>query len=182
MKKLLSLSVLMFVVGCNGGKNKPNIELIQDMMDQVSVKAQDWDPSAPDNRANRYPPENTNPIGHKVVPYANDPQLAGEKLINPLAGNFSPEVISLGKAKYDIYCAVCHGDTMHGDGPVAPKMTVIKPPSLLSDKVKGYKDGRIFHVITFGQGVMGNYATQLHDQKQRWAIVNYVRMMQKKAE
>lgn len=182
MKKLLSLSVLLFVVGCNGGKNKPNIELIQDMMDQESVKAQDWNAFSPNHMANRLPPENTNPIGHKEVPYKNDPQMAGEKLINPLAGDFSPEMLSLGKAKYEIYCLVCHGATMKGDGPVAPKMMVVKPPALVSDKVKGYKDGRIFHVITFGQGVMGSYATQIHDQKQRWAIVNYIRMMQKKAE
>lgn len=182
MKKLLSLSALIFIVGCNGGKNSPNIELIQDMMDQVSVKAQDWDQSAPNHMANRIPPENTNPIGHKAIPYKNDPQMAGEKIMNPLAGQFSPDIIELGKAKYDIYCAVCHGDTMKGDGPVAPKMMVVKPPPLVSDKVKGYKDGRIFHVITFGQGVMGSYATQIHDVKSRWAIVNYIRMMQKKAE
>jgi len=102
--------------------------------------------------------------------------------MNPIAGQFSPDIIELGKAKYGIYCAVCHGDTMKGDGPVAAKMMVVKPPALVSDKVKGYKDGRIFHVITFGQGVMGSYATQIHDVKSRWAIVNYIRMMQKKAE
>ena len=38
---------LVSLVACNGGDNQTNIELIQDMMDQESVKAQDWDPKYP---------------------------------------------------------------------------------------------------------------------------------------
>jgi mono/diheme cytochrome c family protein len=178
MKRWALLLSLAALVGCNGSKNQTNIELMQDMMDQINVKAQDWDPDMPGELANFYPPEHTVPIGYKPVPFKNDAAAAGEKIINPLAGNMSPEVLSTGKAKYEIYCYPCHGPTLTGDGLVAPKM-MLRPPSLLSAKVKGYKDGRIFHVISYGQGVMGSYATQLHDEKHRWAIVNYVRSMQK---
>jgi hypothetical protein len=67
-----------------------------------------------------------------------------------------------------------------GDGPVAEKM-LLRPPSLLSDKVKAFSDGRIFHIVTDGQGVMGSYLTQIQDEKARWSLVNYVRTLQKRS-
>lgn len=157
---------------------EPNIELIQDMMDQRALKAQDYEPSNPTQASSRLPPEGTVPVGYIPYKYAGDPIQAGQKLKNPLAGNTSVEILDLGRKKFDIYCAICHGEGGHGDGPVAPKM-LLKPPTLLSDKVRHLTDGGIFHIITDGQGVMASYAYQLVDEKDRWAIVNYVRSLQK---
>lgn len=180
MKRLLVLSLTLGLSACNGGKDQTNIELIQDMMDQINVKAQDWNPDAKDGLANFYPPDNTVPRGYKPVPFKGDPIAANEKLMNPMAGDMSPETLSRGKEKYEIYCGVCHGETLAGNGPVAAKM-ILKPPTLLSEKVRGHKDGRLFYIISYGQGVMGSYATQLHNQKDRWAIVNYIRSVQKRS-
>jgi hypothetical protein len=55
-------------------------------------------------------------------------------------------------------------------------------PPLTSDKVKAFKDGRIFHIITDGQGLMGSYASQIRNESDRWAIVNYVRTLQRQAK
>ncbi len=180
MKGFSLFIAAMLLTACNGSKNQTNIELIQDMMDQINVKAQDWDPDRPGMLANFYPPEHTNPIGFKFVPYKNDALAANEKIKNPYAGDMSPEILNLGKTRYETFCIMCHGPNLVGDGIVAPKM-LIKPPSLLSEKIKTHKDGRIFHIITYGQGLMGMYATQIHTEKERWAIVNYVRSMQKKS-
>lgn len=169
------------VVGCTGGKNKTNVELIQNMMDQVSVKSQDWDPLNPAKTQMRVPPVGT--VSRELTPYkyVGDPLGAEQNLKNPLEA--TPEVLSRGQKYYNIYCNVCHGDTGIGDGPVAAKMAV-KPPSLMSEKVRGFKDGRIFHIITEGQGVMGSYASQIpeEDTHKRWAIVVYIRSLQKKSE
>lgn len=178
---LFALSLATFIAGCNGGKNQPNIELIQDMMDQISVKAQDSDPKRKNEFANHYPPEHTVPIGFKPYPYPGDPQAADKNLKNPHAGDFSAEFIELGKRKYEIYCLMCHGEHLTGDGPVGAKM-LLKPPSLLSQKVRDFHDGHIFHIISQGQGLMGAYATQIHNVKDRWAIVNYVRSIEKKTD
>ncbi len=59
-------------------------------------------------------------------------------------------------------------------------------PSLQSDKARAYPDGRIYHIITMGQGVspsfglplMPSYASQIAPAD-RWSIVNYVRALQK---
>jgi len=156
----------------------PNIELIQDMMDQPSLKAQDYEPSNPTKGSSRLPPEGTVPVGYKPYKYAGNPEEAAAKLKNPFYGNTSAEVLDLGRKKYEIYCAVCHGYTGAGDGPVAPKMA-LKPPTLTSDKIIKMSDGGVYHIITDGQGVMSSYSYQLVNENDRWAIVNYVRSLQK---
>jgi mono/diheme cytochrome c family protein len=158
--------------------SQPNVELIQDMMDQPALKAQDHEPSNPTKASSRLPPEGTVPVGYTPYKYAGNAQEAAAKLKNPLAGNTKAEVLQIGRRKFETYCAVCHGYTGAGDGPVAPKMA-LKPPPLTSDKVKGLNDGAIYHIITDGQGVMSSYAYQLVDENDRWAIVNYVRSLQK---
>lgn len=180
-KHLLTLSAVIALVGCNGGKNKTNVELIQNMMDQVSVKSQDWDPRQGEKVQMRVPPEGTVSKEMAPYPYHLNPIAAENNLKNPLTA--SPEVLARGQKYYNIYCAVCHGDQGAGNGTVAEKM-MVKPPSLLTDKVRNFKDGRIFHIITDGQGVMSSYLSQLEDYKEekRWAIVLYIRGLQKKGE
>ena len=156
---------------------QPNVELIQDMMDQAALKPQDYEPHARDQAASRMPPEGTVPVDHKVYPFHQNPQGAQAKLKNPMAGNLTAEVLKVGRVKFETYCAVCHGYEGKGDGPVSPKMA-LKPPSLVSEKIVNLNDAGIFHIITDGQGVMASYAFQLVDENDRWAIVNYVRSLQ----
>lgn len=183
MMKILKVSLIVFAAGsllaCNGGKNKTNIELAPNMYDQTNVKAQDWDPDRADFSTAMVPPEGTVPRGKPPYKYKSDPIAAGKKLKNPLAQKNDIETLQLGKSNYEIYCMVCHGETGKGDGPVAEKMA-LRPPALITEKIVNYSDGRIYHIITAGQGVMGSYASQITDAKARWAIVNYMRTLQKK--
>ena len=50
----------------------------------------------------------------------------------------------------------------------------------MTDKIRNYPDGHIFHIITDGQGLMGRYIHQMPSEKDRWAVVNYVRELQKR--
>ena len=84
----------------------------------------------------------------------------------------SPEILAEGKALYETYCAVCHGERGAGDGPVAAKIPT--PPSYRSARVMEFSPGRVFHVITMGAGKMPSYAAQL-DVDDRWRVVMYVR-------
>lgn len=179
---LVAIAVLSASVACtkkNPELSKvPNVELIQDMMDQPSLKAQDYEPSNPTKGASRLPPEGTVPVGYTPYKYAGNAVEAAAKLKNPLAGNTTVEVLELGRRKYEIYCAVCHGYGGAGDGTVAPKMA-LKPPTLLSDKVRSMNDAGIYHIVTDGQGVMSSYMYQMVNENDRWAVVNYVRSLQK---
>lgn len=172
---LLVLSALT-VVGCTGGKDKTNIEIIQDMMDQQPVKAQEYDDFFEDKAGGaRVPPEHTKPIGFKEYRYAKDLNGAAAQK-NPFAGNSSDEVLLTGQKFYETNCMVCHGQKLKGDGPVAEKMP-LRPPALDTAKIRGWTDGQIYHVITIGQGVMGPYASHI-PQKYRWQVVNYIRYLQ----
>jgi len=177
--KLIPLILITAALsGCNAGKNQTNIELIQDMMDQRSLKSQDYDEFL--NRPSvMTPPAGTVPRGFTPYPYPNNPLEAEAKLVNPFAHSASAQILARGKNRYDIFCSVCHGMGGQGDGTAAPFLKMRPPPSLLSDKVKGFKDGRIFHIVTDGQGLMNGYGTQIFKADDRWAIVNYVRSLQK---
>jgi mono/diheme cytochrome c family protein len=77
---------------------------------------------------------------------------------------------------YNINCGVCHGAKAENNGPVAAKIGGVK--SIVASSPT-YSDGRIFHVLTYGQNNMGSYASQL-DRKQRWMIVHYIRSLEPK--
>lgn len=178
MKKYLYLILASSLLSLGCDPKKPNVELIQDMMDQPSYKAQDQDPIT-GLSSNRMPPEGTVPKGIKPYPFnPSEGELAGKKLSNPLAKP-TPEVLAKGKERYTVYCSVCHGETGKGDGPVAEKMLVKRPPPLISELVRNYPDGRLYHIITAGQGVMGSYAGQVGTPENRWALVTYIRSLQK---
>jgi mono/diheme cytochrome c family protein len=110
-----------------------------------------------------------------------------EKLQNPLksaslAAEMSIKYEDLGQQKYEINCAICHGTKGDGYGALVEKrgdLLLKKPPSLLDDSYKKYSDGRMYYVITYGWGLMGNYGTQITDENERWAVVNYIRELQK---
>jgi mono/diheme cytochrome c family protein len=81
---------------------------------------------------------------------------------------------------YLIYCGICHGAKLDGNGPLynggnGPYPAA--PKNLMGDDVKQYGDGKIFHVATYGKGQMGSYASQLSTM-QRWMVVAYIKSKQ----
>ena len=184
MKEKMNLKILcMLFIGlfltnctCSGGKNRTDFELFHDMIKQQNIKAQEGDE---EGTFMRLPPENTRAQNREYYPYKGDPEGAEKNLKNPFQGQLSPELIGIGKRQYERACIYCHGATGAGEGTVAAKMTV-KPPSLLTDKVVNYSDGRLYHIIHEGQGLMGSYRKQVRGEKERWALINYVRMLQKR--
>jgi len=93
---------------------------------------------------------------------------------NPLAP--SNEVLKLGKKRFLTFCSPCHGNFGEGDSRLRGQFP--NPPSLHSEKVRGWQDGNIYHVIVNGQNVMPSYASQL-SRDERWAVIHYIRALQK---
>ncbi len=180
---LVAAGVVSSLVACGPSGNKPNVELIQDMMESPAIKAQEYDESSPNHSGMRVPPEGTVPQGFTPYRYKGDVEGAAKNLQNPMAGKMDTETLLVGQKFYDTNCMVCHGQK--GEGGVAAKMPVsdkmaLKPPAMTSDKIKGWTDGYIYHVISEGQGVMGPYAPHI-PQKYRWQVVNYIRFLQKQS-
>jgi mono/diheme cytochrome c family protein len=165
--------------GCRGGKNQTNIELIQDMMESPALKAQEYDESAPNHSSMRVPPEGTQPQGFTPYKYGTDAVAAAANQ-NPMAGKYTEEILETGLKYYTINCTICHGANGEGGDKLSVAETMaLKPPSLVSDKIKGWTDGQLYHVITMGQGMMGPYGAQI-PQQYRWQVVNYIRTLQGK--
>jgi mono/diheme cytochrome c family protein len=95
-------------------------------------------------------------------------------LVNPLAD--TPSILDQGKLLYDINCKHCHGAKGAGDGKVADKYPGVA--NLTGDAIKGVSEGHIFHVITYGKGLMGAHGSQVSEEE-RWKIARYVKQLQK---
>jgi mono/diheme cytochrome c family protein len=162
----LALALAPALGGCGLLKSsEPEFTYMPDMAYSPAFKAQEGQM--------RVPPKGTIPVNHDPYDFAADEE--GSKTArNPLPR--TKAVLERGQAMYNTYCIVCHGAYGEGDGTIVPKYP--RPPSLQTEKIRQYPDGRIFHVITMGQNLMPSYAPQIK-AVDRWAIIHYVRAIQR---
>lgn len=171
----LFAAIAILAVGCQ--KRQPALEYMPNMAYGPRVAAQAEDPLRPGYSVERPPVEGTVP--RDITPYRfaqADTTQAMAALVNPLPR--TPDVLARGQKVYMNTCVVCHGPRGDGAGFIQP----IYPPApqLFSDKVRNWPDSRIFHIITRGQNLMPSYASQILPED-RWAVVNYVRVLQRAA-
>lgn len=95
---------------------------------------------------------------------------------NPLERN--KENVNNGQVLYERNCAHCHGMTGKNDGSVVKNSEYPSPPwtGYDADYIKTLPDGKMFHTITFGKGVMGPHAPLL-SPNERWQVVHYIRKL-----
>jgi mono/diheme cytochrome c family protein len=126
----------------------------------------------------RYPPAETVSRDYRSTPKVYGDEAA--KYDNPVP--VTDASLQYGKVAYERACAVCHGKLGKGNGPVAKEMANggAAVPSLVNDRVADFSDGHIYQVITHGTstGKMWSYKSQLKPEE-RWAVVNYVRALQR---
>lgn len=105
---------------------------------------------------------------------------AAQGLRNPLDSATAGLDIKEAERLYLINCGICHGEKLDGNGPIyndGKGPYPAQPRPLNADYAKNLTDGHYFHVITFGKGSMGAYASQLRPE-QRWAVISYIRARQ----
>ncbi len=102
---------------------------------------------------------------------------SANQLKNPLTGN--TVVLKDAKKNYELYCSPCHGIGGKGDGAAAATLNQ-KPADHTSIAVQSQTDGALFWKLSEGRGNMAAYKQILTDEKQRWALVNYIRTLKKK--
>jgi mono/diheme cytochrome c family protein len=137
----------------------------------------------------REPAPNTvsrNPQGW--LPYSLPNDSTGLRLSNRLVSplDSSAAVLAQGKILYETYCDHCHGAKGAGDGKVATGVTVdgvekkayAGVPNYKADALKNITEGHIFHVITYGKGLMKAHGSQVTPEE-RWKIARYVKSLQK---
>jgi cytochrome c553 len=157
---------------------------LERMIDQAKAQPYEADPLVPDEPAMRSPPAGTvlhaGPELRRTRAARPEVQTGigrdGEALTGiPLA--MTSSFLGRGRERFDIYCATCHGAGGDGQSEVARHMDQRKPPDLMEADVREFSDGRIFHIISAGYGLMPAYDRNLGIED-RWAVVAYLRALQ----
>lgn len=177
VRRVIFLLAVSFLCACSKTKDKPELLYMPDMVKTPALKAQELDSKDSNYRTDRLPVKGTVPRDFEPYLYATvDTVGPALELNNPLPRTLT--VLQAGQKYYNSYCIVCHGPRGDGQGYIVPKFPA--PPSLLTEKVDNWEDGRIYHIMTRGRGNMPGYATQL-EPAQRWSIVHYVRVLYRAA-
>ena len=192
MKKITNIISVMAVLGgvaiavtsCSKHEaNSPGVEFMPDMYRSPSLETNSFsviknsDGSFDTIQTNRMPVAGTIARGFLPFPYAGTPEgyeLAKQNAHNPLERNDMNT--KSGEELYGKYCVHCHGATGQGDGLVGGKLPGPPPPYTNPDKIN-MTEGELFHIITYGKGLMGPHASLL-SQEERWKLVLYVQHLQ----
>ncbi len=202
MTQRLSLSAAGIVViaaltGCTSDPNSPGLEYMPDMYRSPAVEAYvDYgqDPYYFDNdtvvaqrntQSAKLPPEGTIPFSSDPAkarfnfpyPYPNTPEgyeLAGVEVKSPIP--MTAETVEKGKVLYTKFCLHCHGDKGMGDGKVV-SVGNHPPPQAYNGPLKELPEGKMFHTLTHGKGMMGSHASQM-TKEERWLVIQYVKYLQ----
>jgi mono/diheme cytochrome c family protein len=185
MKKLsiaivAAVSVASVMSSCTSDPNSPGYEYMPDMYRTPAIEAYSESSFYADSMATRKPVANTIPRGFMPYPYPNTTEgyeAAGTDLKNPLA--YNKEILSEGKEIYSKFCIQCHGKDGQGDGSVANNPRWPGPPPPYNGRLKDLSEGKIFHSITYGKGLMGSHAAQI-SQEDRWKLTYYIQKLQGK--
>ncbi len=200
---LFAIVAVVSFAGFRGHKFElPPIEVFPDMDRQAKVKAQQASSFFDNGHAMRQPIAGTAPMGYdipvKAASVSPEPQelefsrstgyyytgkmgdFYGDGL--PPEVKVTPALLKRGQERFNINCAICHGESGNGKG-IFTKYTAVLPTDLAGagfDDPAGpaYRpDGKIYDTITNGWNQMGGYGANI-TVADRWAIVAYVRTIQ----
>ncbi|MGD9903912.1 MAG: cytochrome c [Vicinamibacterales bacterium] len=175
---LAAAAVALLLAGCDLGLpagRAPHREGNRlDMIDQPKLKPQRADLYGGRPTGGLEPPAGAVADDETPYPFAQSQGAeAGASLVNPLPD--TPAVVAHGRFVFDNVCITCHGPRAAGDGHLT--LLFPKPPSLMTQKVRDWPDGEIFHRPMRGQGSMPSHARQI-DARDAWAVVRYIRQLQ----
>jgi mono/diheme cytochrome c family protein len=145
------------------------------MQRQPKYRAYQKSEAYPDGLAMRHPPEGTVAFGAPVDPLVATGLGADGRPLDRAPVAPTAALLARGRARFEVYCAACHGLLGDGESQVAINMSLRRPPSLHA--YRDVADGHIFRVVSSGFGLMPSYAAEL-TVEDRWAVVAYVRALQ----
>jgi cytochrome c5 len=185
MKNLLYIAVASITLLSSCGKkdeNSPGTEFMPDMYRGKALEA--YIPYTTDagndmkdtNLSQRTPVAGT--VSREYTPYLYENnskayEEAGLYLKNPMV--YSEKFENEGKEIYTKYCVHCHGEAGAGDGLVGQKLAGMIAYNDAAHK--NLPEGKMYHSITYGKGVMGSHASQLSPEE-RWKVIFYVQKLQ----
>lgn len=176
MKSIFNITILALVlvsiVACKKD-SRPNFEYMPNMYESVAYEAYQESDAFENGVEAQLPVDGTIPRGYTPFDIANSTEgyeLAKTTLKSTL--DSSKVDLAKGKALYDIYCAICHGNKGNGQGKLVKREKILGIPSY-DDAGRAITEGSVYHTIYYGKNSMGSYANQLN-YEERWQVVSYV--------
>ncbi len=165
---------------------RARVHLIPDMDNQPKLKAQQASALFADGRAMRSPVANTVARGELRADAHWNEGRVGDAWATTFPRPLDRPLLERGRERFMIFCAPCHGPTGYGDGPISQRAdalaegTWVPPTSFHQDDVRRRAVGEVFSFISNGVRTMPAYGPQI-SIADRWAIVAYVRALQRAA-
>ena len=176
-----ALVLILVLAGCRGSSSsRPPIHISPNMDMQEKFEAQERNPFFADGRAMRVHVQGTVARGglREDTEYYDGKTANGSFVTqNPL--QIDAAFMERGRDQYEVFCAVCHGSVGDGLGIIMTgNYGYVPAPTYHSDALRSQPNGYFYDVITSGVRTMPSYAQQIR-VKDRWAIVAYIRALQR---
>lgn len=173
------LVMLLFaglISACDRGHDEPGYDYFPDMVYSPAYQTWSENPIFEDGKTMQTPVDGT--ISRNMIPFQyekteEDGDRAGRELLNPLTP--TAENIERGEKVYSVFCMNCHGEKGDGSGHLFTSGRYLVPPaSLVEERVRNQPDGKIYHTISVGYGVMAEHASLILPAD-RWKAILYIR-------
>lgn len=184
MNKTKSIVVAGLLTGlslaaCNSGdmRRNPGKIYAPDMTYSRAYDAYTSNPNFADSQSSRLPVAGTVARGHELPDHLVEGDTNAYKTFTTSL-RFSEAQLNEGGRLFNIYCGICHGTNLDGQGPLYTSGKFAAMPANFKDaKYLHMPVGQMYAGIKFGKNMMGSYAGQL-DIKQRWQVIAYIKKMQ----
>ncbi len=134
-------------------------------------------PNFADGMSSRLPVAGTIARGHDMPDHLTEGDSNAYKTYTT-AMRFNAADLKEGARLFNIYCGICHGSALDGQGPLFTSGKFASMPANLKDaKYLHMPVGQMYAAVKYGKNMMGSYASQL-DIKQRWMVIAYVKKVQ----
>jgi mono/diheme cytochrome c family protein len=164
----------LLISSCKQEENHRGYQYMPDMYDGPALEAYQPYGGSADSTSSRKPVKGTIARGFmSYQEFSSDAagyESARTELLMPDMIMADEKTMVEAKELYSIFCTQCHGDKGMGQG------ILVKNEKFLGVPSYGDRDinfGTIFHVITYGKGVMGSHASQVTPEE-RWKLALYV--------
>ncbi len=173
------LGLTLGLASCDSGnmRRTPGHVYAPDMTYSRAYESYSSNPNFSDGITNRVPVAGAIARGHAMPDHLAEGDSNAYKTYTT-ATRFNAAELKEGGRLFNIYCAICHGTGLDGNGPLYSSGKFAAMPANFKDaKYLHMPVGQIYAGIKYGKNMMGSYASQL-DPNQRWMVIAYIKKMQ----
>jgi len=174
-----SLAITVALVSCDSGnmRRDPGHVYAPDMAYSRAYDAYTANPNFADSTTSRPPVAGTIARGHDMPDHLKEGDTLAYKTMTANM-HFNADELKEGGRLFNIYCGICHGTNMDGQGPLYASGKFASMPANFKDaKYLHMPVGQMYAAVKYGKNMMGAYASQL-DIKQRWMVIAHIKKMQ----